>query len=71
MITLASRTPLWRYVLFQTRRCRVPTVDYRLHASAHHGARAPPRRYAKFVEDATLTFTMLFFVEMILKYDCP
>ena len=30
-----------------------------------------PRRYAKFVEDATLTFTMLFFVEMILKYDCP
>ena len=32
---------------------------------------APPRRYAKFVEDATLTFTMLFFVEMILKYDCP
>jgi hypothetical protein len=29
----------------------------------------PPRRYAKFVEDATLTFTMLFFVEMILKYD--
>ena len=31
----------------------------------------PPRRYAKFVEDATLTFTMLFFVEMILKYNCP
>jgi hypothetical protein len=71
MITLANRTPLWRYVLFQTRRCRVPTVDYRLHASAHHDARAPPRRYAKFVEDATLTFTMLFFIEMILKYDCP
>ena len=46
----------------------MPTVDYRLHASAHHGARAPPRRYAKFVEDATLTFTMLFFIEMILKH---
>ena len=48
----------------------MPTVDHRLHASAHPGAHAPPRRYAKFVEDATLTFTMLFFVEMILKYDC-
>jgi hypothetical protein len=47
----------------------VPTVDHGLHASAHHYARRPPRRYAKFVEDATLTFTMLFFVEMILKYD--
>jgi len=33
--------------------------------------RSIPRRYAKFVEDATLTFTMLFFIEMILKYDCP